>query len=356
MTTYIAMHPNRYRNVRKAADVVPAGWASNAEAAWQIESSDDQGHAVLEMTRGREYPKPWARYEFWLGQNTDGVRVAVIGEESKLSIMDLLAEKNPKHVPRSVTAAKEWLLAYLAEHGPSLVETEIFPAGKAAGHSEPALTKAKAISNGEIGHTPQGAGPSPMVPDAEALNSRPSLLSLFRQAHPNRLNRVGLLNKRVLTPTRKSWTRRMKFLGRVPEIPLRPQSQCMFRPSSGTPEERNQDGLNLTWLIPNDGHSWLWLNGPWNAPKGEPNPNPHWAAKLRSEVACGNVPRAATLWPYSPDADWFKELMKAPGVQPASLKASDEAASATGAERSAQAMQANISQPREYEVIARATT
>lgn len=40
---------------------------------------------------------------------------------------------------------------------------------------------------------------------------------------------------------------------------------------------------------------------------------------------------------------------------PASLKASDEAARQVR-ERSAQAMQANISQPREYEVIARATT
>jgi KaiC/GvpD/RAD55 family RecA-like ATPase len=159
ITTFIAMHPNRGRNVRKPADRVPAGWAGSAEVVWQIEASDDQGHAVVEMTRGREYPKPWKRYEFWLGENPDGVRIAEIGAESSLSIMDLLAEKHPHHVPPSVVKAREWLLTYLAEHGPPLVETEIFPAGKAAGHSESAMTKAKAISS-EIDHTPQGNGPS----------------------------------------------------------------------------------------------------------------------------------------------------------------------------------------------------
>ena len=163
VTTYLAMHPNRYRNVRKAAEVLPAGWAGSAEIVWQIEV-DDQGHGVLEMTRGREYPKPWARYEFWQGASGAGVRLAVIGNElpadSPLSIMYFLREKDPRHLPPSVADAREWLLAYLAEHGRSLVEKDIIPAGKAAGHSEPALVKAKAISKGQIEHTPQGTGPS----------------------------------------------------------------------------------------------------------------------------------------------------------------------------------------------------
>jgi len=79
--------------------------------------------------------------------------------------------------------------------------------------------------------------------------------------------------------------------------------------------ERGEDGLNLSWFIPDDGRSWLYGNTPWGAGKGEPSPLPEWAKKLLSEVACRNVPRSATLWPYSPDTDWYKSLKTIPGMQ-----------------------------------------
>jgi hypothetical protein len=78
--------------------------------------------------------------------------------------------------------------------------------------------------------------------------------------------------------------------------------------------ERGEDGLTLSWLIPNDGHAWLWLNGPWGEGRGEPSPLLEWAAKMHSEVVSGNVPRAVTLWPYSPDTRWYKTLMTIPGI------------------------------------------
>jgi hypothetical protein len=156
---FIATHPNRTRRVRRPLDLVPSGWAGNVEIVWQIEQSDQLGHAVLEMTRGRHYAQPWKRYTFWIAPNAGGIPVAVIADEPCPSIADLLRESAPNYLPPSVAAAKRWLLGFV-EHAAPLVETEIFPAGKAAGHSEPALVKAKAISKGEIGHTPQGAGPS----------------------------------------------------------------------------------------------------------------------------------------------------------------------------------------------------
>jgi hypothetical protein len=39
------------------------------------------------------------------------------------------------------------------------------------------------------------------------------------------------------------------------------------------------------------------------------------ADKLRAAVSCGEVPRAVSLWPYSPDTDWYKTLLAIPGVQ-----------------------------------------
>src|SRR3954454_19674629 len=33
-----------------------------------------------------------------------------------------------------------------------------------------------------------------------------------------------------------------------------------------------------------------------------------------SEVRCGNVRRAVTLWPYSPDTRWYTTLMAIPGI------------------------------------------
>ena len=157
---FIATHPNRTRTVRKPLDLVPSGWAGNFEIVWQIEQSDQNGHAVLEMTRGRHYAPPWKRYTYWIAPNADGIPVAVITDEPCPSIADLLRERAPNHVPPSVAAADAWLRSFLAEHGPSLVETRSFPPAIAAGHSIPALVKAKAMSKGEIVHTPQGAGPS----------------------------------------------------------------------------------------------------------------------------------------------------------------------------------------------------
>jgi hypothetical protein len=34
--------------------------------------------------------------------------------------------------------------------------------------------------------------------------------------------------------------------------------------------ERGEDGLNLSWLIPDDGRAWLYLNCPWGTGKGAP--------------------------------------------------------------------------------------
>ena len=79
--------------------------------------------------------------------------------------------------------------------------------------------------------------------------------------------------------------------------------------------ERGEDGLTLSWLIPDDSRSWLYGNFPWGAGRGEPRPLPEWAGKFRSEVELGNVPRGVTLWPYSPDTDWYKNLMAIPGIQ-----------------------------------------
>ena len=79
--------------------------------------------------------------------------------------------------------------------------------------------------------------------------------------------------------------------------------------------ERGEDGLALSWCIPNDGRAWLYLNCPWGEGRGEPSPFPEWAGKCRSEVVSGNVPRAVTLWPYSPDTNWYKTLMTMPGIQ-----------------------------------------
>ena len=79
--------------------------------------------------------------------------------------------------------------------------------------------------------------------------------------------------------------------------------------------ERGEDGLTTLWLIPNDGRAWLYLNCPWGEGTGGPSPFPEWAAKMCSEVGCGNVPRAVSLWPYSPDTNWYKTLMAIPGIQ-----------------------------------------
>src|SRR5438552_1927861 len=42
------------------------GWPAAMHIVWQLEEADENGHCVLQMTRGRHYPKPWKRYEFWL--------------------------------------------------------------------------------------------------------------------------------------------------------------------------------------------------------------------------------------------------------------------------------------------------
>jgi len=168
---FIATHPNRTRTVRRPVDLVPSGWAGNVEIVWQIEPSDQNGNAVLEMTRGRYYALPWKRYTYWISANSDGTPVAVITDEPSPSIADLLRERAPNHVPPSVAKARLWLLDYLEQHGDRLVETQVFPDGKIAGHSEPALVKAKAMTS-EIGHTPQGHGPSKWFLKADEQTQR----------------------------------------------------------------------------------------------------------------------------------------------------------------------------------------
>ena len=56
--------------------------------------------------------------------------------------------------------------------------------------------------------------------------------------------------------------------------------------------ERGEDGLKLSWRIPNDGHAWLYLNGPWGDGRGKPSPLLKWASQdalrssLRQRPAC----------------------------------------------------------------------
>src|SRR5262249_15778469 len=63
VTSYFALHTNKSRaTIREALDLVPGAWAGNVETCWQIEPTDKLGHAVLEMTRGRDHPRPWPAY------------------------------------------------------------------------------------------------------------------------------------------------------------------------------------------------------------------------------------------------------------------------------------------------------
>ena len=92
ITTIIAAHPNRTRG-RKPAHAIPAGWAGSVDLAWLIEASDDKGHYVLEMVRGRDYPQPWDYYPYWV-TDVDGVKLAVIGERNTgKRIAELWGEK-----------------------------------------------------------------------------------------------------------------------------------------------------------------------------------------------------------------------------------------------------------------------
>ena len=315
VTTFLALHPNRYRNVRRPADRIPAGWAGSAEVAWLIEPSDDQGHAVLEMVRGRYYPKPWPRYEFWLDQNAGGVRVAVIGQESKLSIADLLAEKNPKHVPPSVAAAKAWLLRYLAEHGPSLVETESSPPARSRGTASRPSPRPRPSAAARSSTRRRAQGRHVGSSRRSHLHSRTIPLSPFPMpTMMNRINGVGR-STNALSPIGKSWPRRTRFLGIAALDPASPAVPVHVRTLRHYAIELGQDGRSLPWAIPDDGRSWLWFNGPWGEGKGKRSELPEWSVKFCNEHSCGNVPRSVSLWPYSPDADWYKSLMKLPHIQ-----------------------------------------
>jgi hypothetical protein len=173
VTVYIAVHPNRLRNVRRPSDLVPAGWGAKVQVIWMIEPTDHKGHHVLEMIRSRFDEKPWTRYPFWVS-NMDGVKLAVIDVDKKNTgptIAELLEGKNPKQLSGAMADAKAWLLDYLAKHGPRLAETEVFPDGKVRGHSEATLTRVKAITP-EIGHTPQGKGPSKWFLKADERTQR----------------------------------------------------------------------------------------------------------------------------------------------------------------------------------------
>jgi len=87
------------------------------------------------------------------------VRYAVVGEASEVRIDDLLASSDATDIPPSVKKAKDWLHDHLAENGETL-RNDVITAGRAAGHAQPAIVQAKAISTDTIGHTPQGTGRS----------------------------------------------------------------------------------------------------------------------------------------------------------------------------------------------------
>jgi hypothetical protein len=123
-------------------------------------------------------------------------------------------------------------------------------------------------------------------------------------------------------PQRPDETTDRKIMGALHEV----LGSCALDPSS-PPEPVHvqalrwyalalgQDGLQLSWHIPNDGHAWLYGNFPWGRGRGERSQLLDWATKLSSEVQSGNVPRAVTLWPYSPDTRWYKFLKTIPGVR-----------------------------------------
>jgi hypothetical protein len=183
VTSYFALHTNKSRaNIREALDLVPGGWAGNVETCWQIEPSDKLGHAVLEMTRARDHPRPWPAYAFWLAPTDAGVRRAVIGETSQVRIDELLVSNHAAHVPPAVQSAKLWVHGYLGEHGKSL-RNDIIAAARVAGHSQPAVVQAKAISRDTIGHTQQGIGPSKwfLIGEIDSVDSVPEPVNKVNQ-------------------------------------------------------------------------------------------------------------------------------------------------------------------------------
>ena len=279
VTTYIAMHPNRARtHVRRPAHRVPAGWGGAVEDIWMIEPSDDQGHAVLEMVRGRDYEKPWDRYPYWVS-NADGVKLAVIDTEGKNTgptIADLLEEKNPKHLPKGVLAALRWLRDYLVD-GPKLINL-IEQEGKAAGHSLSNLRRAKYASKGGIEDRKRlGDGLSEWFLRDEQLDQVAQPVEPAEPCHYTPKHVMDAIHA-VFGPCDLDPC--------SPPEPVHVQARNWFT--------KEQDGLKQSWAIPKGG--WLFCNPPWGR-RGRPE-IPAWATKALAEIDAGHVARMIMLLPF----------------------------------------------------------
>ncbi len=152
------------------------GLAANAHMVWQIEPTDDQGHFVLQMTKGRTIPQPWPRFEFWhesWDQNAD-LPIAVIGEPSKISIEDLLAERRGNELPPKLREGVAWFQKYLAE-GPRDALPDEPATYETIGIKRPTFKEAKKVAKVKSRPKAEGRGYEWYFEESESHSPTPTV-------------------------------------------------------------------------------------------------------------------------------------------------------------------------------------
>ena len=282
------------------------GWIYNSPFVWEMEQMNPNGDAVLEMTKGK-VPRPFPRYEFSLDflpveGVDDPVPFAVVGDRSSISIADLREMKRPNvKTGGEFDRAVAWFKTYL-KNGPMPAAQGIIDA-TAAKISESTRNRAKdavpvlSKKEGDVWFWyVESLGKDESLDGAEGSQG-----SQDSQDSQDSQEACHYTDPKIMAALHE-------VLGPCYRDPASPAKPVHVQALNWYAIERGEDGLSLPWTIPDDGRSWLWLNGPWNAPKGEPSPFPFWADKLLAEMTCGNVQRSVSLWPYSADTDWFKRL------------------------------------------------
>src|SRR5438552_1927862 len=63
VTFFIPHHTTKSRSARNPLGLISGSksWTDNCPMVWQIEQCNQNGDAILEMTKGRRIPRPWPR-------------------------------------------------------------------------------------------------------------------------------------------------------------------------------------------------------------------------------------------------------------------------------------------------------
>jgi AAA domain len=294
ITFLFVHHTTKNRSARHPLGLISGskGWTDNVCTVWQIEPCNPDGDAILEMTKGRNVARPFPRFEFWIeATEVPGVRdpvpCAVVGDPAEMTITELMRLNHPTLQLTRRDQALSWLRDYL-EHGPRLM-TDVECDGEAAGHTLVTLRRAKKVGGIED-RKREGDGKSEwFLPQVEQEDQA---LSSSDVDQVDQVDQVA--DEEHYTTDKRAMDAIHEVCGIAeldPASPPRPvhvQCRRWFT--------KADDGLAQSWLIPKDG--WLFLNPPWDAPRGEPKPIPLWVDKLVAEIGCGNVPRAIVLLPF----------------------------------------------------------